>query len=400
MPILSLLDNDLYKFTMQHAVLDNFPGTPVEYRFTDRRPSGRFNDAFVRGFSEELERMSELRVSDEEIEYVRSRMPFLNRPDYLTYLKSYRFDPDEVSFEVRRDGRLELSIQGMWGRSILWEVPILAAVSEQYFRHCEADWSMEGQPDLATEKARRLSAAGLKFADFGTRRRRNSDVQSLFIERAKRESGFVGTSNVHFAREHDVTPIGTMAHEWIMGVSGLDGLRRANREALRRWARTFRGNLGIALSDTFGTGAFFEDFAGDLARLYDGVRHDSGDPIAFGERVIAHYHGLGVKPEHKTIVFSDSLDVDKAVELRRHFEGRINVSFGIGTHFTNDFADGRSLSIVIKMWSVAGVPVVKISDEPAKAQGDPDALRVARWTFEGAPLDQDESLTAETSRGS
>jgi len=388
MPILSLLDNDLYKFTMQHAVLDNYPGRSVEYRFNDRRPEGRFNEAFLAGFRRELARMSEMRVSDEEIAFVKERMPFLTRPDYLSYLREYRFDPDEVSAEVGADGNLSLAINGKWGRTILWEVPLLAIISEQYFLHCDTDWSMDGQQELAERKSKRLSDAGLKFADFGTRRRRNSDVQELFIKTAAGTPGFVGTSNVHFARLCDTKPIGTMAHEWIMGVSGLDSLRRSNREALKRWAHTFRGNLGIALSDTFGTEAFFEDFSGELSRLYDGVRHDSGDPFEFGEKVIGHYQKLGVKPEYKSIVFSDSLNVDKAEEIKNYFEGRINVSFGIGTHFTNDFAGSKALNIVIKMWSVDGVPVVKISDEPNKAQGDADALRVARWTFFRTPLDE------------
>ena len=181
--------------------------------------------------------------------------------------------------------------------------------------------------------------------------------------------------------------MGTMAHEWIMGVSGLDGLRRANREALWRWADTYDGNLGIALTDTFGTDAFFEDFGSKLARLYDGVRHDSGDPFEFGERVIAHYESLGIKSMTRTIIFSDNLDVETAIKLREYFSGRINVSFGIGTHFTNDFAHSASLQVVMKMWSIDEVPVVKLGDDPGKTYGDPEACRVARWTFTGQPLD-------------
>jgi nicotinate phosphoribosyltransferase len=172
-----------------------------------------------------------------------------------------------------------------------------------------------------------------------------------------------------------------------MGVSGKDGLRRANRCALERWSDTYDGNLGIALTDTFGSAAFFEDFDGKLARLYDGVRHDSGDPFEFGDKVIDHYVRLGIKPTSRTIIFSDGLDVELAIRIHQYFAGKIQISFGIGTHFTNDFEGSSALSIVIKLWSISGVPVVKISDQPAKIQGDSDACRVAKWTFFGTPLD-------------
>jgi nicotinate phosphoribosyltransferase len=178
-----------------------------------------------------------------------------------------------------------------------------------------------------------------------------------------------------------------MSHQWIMGVSAIDGLRRANREALRRWNRTYRGNLGIALTDTFGTKAFFEDFDGELARLYDGVRHDSADPFVFGDSVIEHYHKVRINPAYKIIVFSDSLDVSKVLAIRKYFAGRINVAFGIGTYLTNDFAGSDALNIVIKLLKCNGIPVVKLSDVLTKAMGDKDALRVARWTFMNQPLD-------------
>lgn len=387
MPIQSIFDNDLYKFTMQRAVLDNRLSLPVEYRFKDRRPSGLYNDAFLAGFNRELERMSEMQLSTNELVWAQENLPFLNHPDYIAYLDQYRFDPNEINASIDADGNLDLGIKGTWDSTILWEVPLLSIISEQYFLHCDTNWTMDGQYDRADRKSTRLSEAGCVFADFGTRRRRNSASQEIFIKQAKGKAGFVGTSNVHFARLFGLKAIGTMAHEWIMGVSGIDGLRRANRDALTRWSKTYMGNLGIALTDTYGTPAFFEDFNGELARLYDGVRHDSGDPFSFGDKVIDHYKSLNIKPNTRNVVFSDSLDVDLAIKLKEYFAGRINVSFGIGTHFTNDFPGSKALSIVIKLWSIAGVPVVKISDEPAKIQGDEDACRVAKWTFFGTPLD-------------
>jgi len=386
-PIQSILDNDLYKFTMMNAVLHSFPNVEAEYRFEDRCPLGQYNQAFLAGFTEQLESMADLRTQDEEMDYIRDRLSFLHRPDFLSYLHEYKFDPDEVDYRLDADGNFHLGVRGNWGRTILWEVPLLAAVTEQFFLHCDTDWDMEQQATLANRKSDRLSNAGCVYADFGTRRRRNNFTQEIFIKEAKGKRGFVGTSNVHFARLFDLGAMGTMAHEWIMGVSGLEGLRRANRDALWRWADTYDGNLGIALTDTFGTEAFFEDFGSKLARLYDGVRHDSGDPFEFGERVIVHYESIGIKPMTRTIVFSDSLDVETAIKLNEYFSGRINVSFGIGTHFTNDFGKSEALNVVVKMWSIDGVPVVKLGDGAGKVHGDPDACRVARWTFHRQPLD-------------
>lgn len=395
MPIQSVLDNDLYKFTMQNAVLKNFAGEEVEYQFKDRKPSGLYNDAFLAGFNRELERMSEMVLSADELKYIQENLRFLNRPDYIAYLHDFRFDPNQIKASVDGQGNFDLAIKGTWDSAILWEVPLLSIVSEQYFRYCDTNWNMEGQYELADKKSTALSLAGCQFADFGTRRRRNSTTQEIFIKQAKGKNGFIGTSNVHFARLFNLKAIGTMAHEWIMGVSGKDGLRRANRDALNRWADTYDGDLGIALTDTYGSAAFFEDFDGKLARLYDGVRHDSGDAFKFGDQVIDHYKKLGIKPISRTIVFSDGLDVDLAIRIKQYFAGRINVSFGIGTHFTNDFCTegsrympSKALSIVIKLYKIAGVPVVKISDEPAKIQGDKDACRVAKWTFFGTPLDE------------
>jgi nicotinate phosphoribosyltransferase len=235
--------------------------------------------------------------------------------------------------------------------------------------------------------------SGTKFADFGTRRRRSYEVHDLVIAGLKSakdafgNNGLVGTSNVHFAMKHGLRPIGTMAHEWIMGVSALESLRHANRYAMRNWAKVYGGSLGIALPDTFGSNAFFEDFDGHLARLFDGVRHDSGDPAVFAEKAIAHYEKLRIDPRHKVVVFTDGLTPELALKLDEHYSMRIGVSFGIGTNFTNDFPGSKPLNMVIKLARIDNIPVVKLSDEPGKAIGDADAMRVAKWTFSRTPLD-------------
>lgn len=382
--ITSLLDTDLYKLTMQQAVLELYPNARVEYRFTNRK-----GDAFSRRFFDrlkrEIEKMAQLELQPGEKEWLAATCPFF-KPQYLGYLASYRFNPDEVRLELN-DGQLELSIHGLWHRTILWEVPLLALISEVFFLTERTEWDGSGQQDRAREKAQRLQKGGCHWADFGSRRRRNGAIQDQLVAIHKEHAPhFVGTSNVHLAHKHGVKPIGTMAHEWIMAVSALEGLRHANRHALRAWHQVYQGSLGIALTDTYGTRAFFEDFDPVLTRLFDGVRQDSGDPFDFADKALEHYNKIKVPATTKTIVFSDSLDVEKAIRLQQHCEGKIGCSFGIGTHFTNDFLNSPALSIVIKLWSIDLFPLVKLSDDPGKAQGDPDAIRVARWTFDGAPL--------------
>lgn len=380
----SLMDNDLYKFTMQSCVLRYKQHVPVRYVFNNRRPEGKFNEAFMKAFVAEMDAIQHLAATDEELLWFQRACPFL--PDqYIEYLRNYRYDPTEISAKLA-NGDLELDIAGSWDRTILWEVPLMSIISELYFMHCDASWNHDGEQQRLKleEKATKLT---FPFADFGTRRRRLYQMQDLVVNTLKTTPNFVGTSNVHLAHKHGVRPIGTMAHEWIMGVSALEGLRYANRHALNIWRKIYKGNLGIALTDTFGSDAFFQDFDLELAKLYDGVRHDSGDPIKFAEKAIRHYSSLGIDPTIKTIVFSDGLNTDSAVEIHNTLKGKVRMSFGIGTHLTNDYEDSRPLNMVIKLWSCDGVPVVKLSDVATKQIGDKDALRVANWTFFGEPLD-------------
>ena len=395
MPIIrSLLDNDLYKFTMQKAVLAYRQNVPVHYIFHDRRPRRRFNDAFRRALAEEIEQLTALSAAEEEIEFLQRACPFLGL-QYLDYLRNYRYHADEVTFSVSDDGLLDLKISGPWERAILWEVPLLALISELYFVHCDTDWSHDEaeQRERSREKAEGLGQCS--FADFGTRRRRSYAAQELAVDTLRGSDSFVGTSNVHFAHRFALKPIGTMAHEWIMGISALESLRYANRYALRIWGDVYQGRLGIALSDTFGTDAFFEEFDDFLSRLFDGIRHDSGDPLVFAEKAIRHYRSKGIDPRTKTIIFSDSLNPEKVREIDDALKEKVKVSFGIGTNLTNDYPGSRPLDIVIKMSECNGVPVVKLSDEPGKQIGERDALRVANWTFFNKLLD-DTSSTAAT----
>lgn len=382
----SILDTDLYKLTMQQAILHYRQNTPVEYMFYNRRKDRRFNNLFVKKLCDEIDRMRHLYLTNEEADWLKTNCPWLGK-EYISYLGKYRYDPDEVTFDLS-DGEIELKINGDWERAVMWEVPLMAVISELYFKYCDINWNWDDkeQTEKLFTKAEVLFPT--RYADFGTRRRRSYQSQDYVVKYFSKDwKSFFGTSNVHFAMKYKVRPVGTMAHEWIMGISATEGLLRANHRALSIWSEVYKGDLGIALTDTFGTEAFFKDFDGYLARLFDGVRHDSGDPYKFVDRVVEHYKSLGIDPKGRIIVFSDGLDAHKAYKLYHYCKDKILCSFGISTNFTNDIPNSKPLEMVIKLNKCNNVPVVKLSDVPTKSVGDKDALRVAKWTFFNTPLD-------------
>ena len=387
----SIIDTDLYKLTMQQAALELYPHAVATYQFIDRRLDKLGWLAPILRMQIE-EYMTKLSLSDVEAKWLATACPFL-KPGYIEYLRNYRFDPSELSTITSDDnGDLKITIRGPWHRTILWEVPLMALISECYFTapRNRDKCNRTDQVKKAVHKCSVLKGGHCKFADFGTRRRHDYDAQDVVVGEFRRSgyNGFVGTSNVQLAWKHDTKPIGTMAHEWIQAHAILSGLRHANRYALEAWGKVYNGALGVALTDTFGSNAFFDDFVGALAHTFDGVRHDSADPFEFTGKVVRHYESLRIPPPTKTIVFSDSLNVEKAVAIQQHCDNlHIGCSFGIGTHFTNDF-DGplKPLNMVIKLLALNGHPVVKLSDDRGKEIGDPDALRVAKWTFLNEPL--------------
>jgi nicotinate phosphoribosyltransferase len=376
--IQSLLDNDLYKFSMQKAVLELYPDAMAEYRFTNRGKQ-KLGEKVIERLREELTNLSMVRLLHSEIQFLKSLRFF--KPQYIAYLSRYRFNPNQISLSLDSNQSLSVTIKGPWRETILWEVPLMALISEIYFEMNHDDLSEAGTK--ASAKGARLDEHSLRpisFADFGTRRRRSQTVHNQVVDALHVYRNFVGTSNVHLAKEFSLKPIGTMAHEWVMGVSALEGLRHANRFALHKWKDVYKADLGIALTDTFGTDAFWGDFDLELAKVYDGLRHDSGDPLIFGEQAIKHYQSLGIDPKSKTVVFSDGLNINKVLEIERVFENRIKTSYGIGTHLTNDF-ETPALNMVIKLRSVDGIEVIKLSDEPGKETGDTKALEIAHWMF-------------------
>ena len=387
MIIESLLDTDLYKFTMMQVVLHHFPTAQVEYRFKCRTP-GVDLTPYIDEIDREISALCGLRFARRELEYLRSWRFF--KSDFVDLLELFHLDERFVIVRSSPtvSGELDITIQGPWLHTILFEVPVLAIVSEVYFRNTQPKPDVaEGRQRLRTKVTEINSIADPEFrvADYGTRRRFSRAWQDEVLATLKEGIGpkFVGTSNVHFALEQGLTPLGTMAHEYLQACQAVGPrLRDSQVFAFNTWAREYRGDLGIALSDICGMDAFLRDFDLFFVKLFDGVRHDSGDPFAWGEKLIAHYQKMRIDPRTKVMVFSDSLNVPLAIRLFEYFKGRSQTAFGIGTNLTNDLGY-KPLQIVIKMTRCNGQPVAKISDEPSKAMDyDPSYVAYLREVFQ------------------
>jgi nicotinate phosphoribosyltransferase len=393
MIIQSLLDTDLYKFTMMQVVLHHFPGAQVEYRFkcrtagVDLRPD-------LPAIEAEITRLCSLRFRDDELAYLRG-LRFM-KSDFVDFLALFHFSEKYVRVGPgEKPGEIEITVKGPWLHTIMYEIPLLAIVSELYFRRTQP------RPDLA-EGRKRLKAKivvaravepelGFRISDFGTRRRFARDWQEEVLQTFKREvpQHFAGTSNVWFAMRNAMTPLGTMAHEYMQACQALGPrLRDSQTFAFDKWAQEYRGDLGIAVADTYGTDAFLRDFDMYFCKLFDGARHDSGDPFNWGERLIAHYRKNRVDPRTKTLIFSDQLTVPIAIEIARRLHGRALTAFGIGTNLTNDLGH-EPINIVIKMTECNGQPVAKVSDSPGKTMSnDPGYLRYLRQVFGIEPAEK------------
>ncbi len=386
MIIRSLLDTDLYKFTMMQVVLHHFPGAQVEYRFTCRTPGVNLAPHLAE-IESEIADLCRLRFRDEELAYLRG-LRFM-KSDFVDFLGLFQFNQKYIHLAPLGDtGEVDITIRGPWLHTILYEIPVLAIVSEVYFRRTQPGADLaEGRKRLAQKIALvRKVEPELEFriSDFGTRRRFSLAWHEEVIQTLKKEvpQYFAGTSNVLLAMQHRVTPLGTLAHEYMQACQALGPrLRDAQVFALDKWAQEYRGDLGIALSDTYGTDAFLRDFDMYFCKLFDGARHDSGDPFAWGEKMIAHYQKNRVDPRTKTLIFSDQLSFPLAIEIARRFHGRARTAFGIGTNLTNDVGF-EPINIVIKMTGCNGQPVAKVSDAPGKTVStDPGYLAYLRQVY-------------------
>ncbi|KAK5634817.1 hypothetical protein RRF57_010530 [Xylaria bambusicola] len=416
--VLSFLDTDLYKLTMQNAVFQHYPDVHVTYAFTNRTPEKKFSRKAFTWLCEQIYKLGHISLKDEELRFLKSHCTYLTEA-YLGFLSEFRLSPREqlkpifnpIGEDTGADdviGDIHIEISGKWVDTILYEIPLLALTSEAYFKFMDTDWTYDGQEEKAFQKGLRILEAGCTLSEFGTRRRRDYHTQALvfrgLVNASKKAaekslSGkLTGTSNVHLAMRFNLAPIGTVAHEWFMGIAAItNDYENANEEALRRWIACFgEGVLGIALTDTFGTPTFLKSFSKPVrhlpgtrgattdatkpprsyAQIFTGVRQDSGDPAGFVKLMREFYDSQGIK-DKKTIVFSDSLDIEKCIEYKRvSDEQGFQSSFGVGTYLTNDFTQlttGKKsvpLNIVIKLSSAAGNPAVKISDNIGKNTGD------------------------------
>jgi len=375
--IKSLLDTDFYKFTMMQAVLHNYPGAMVRYEFKwrnwDQMQLRISAKDFVARLKKHLDTLCELRFTPDQLNYM-AGIEFFT-PDFIEFLHMFQLNRSYIRCRVDESGEPKITVEGPWLSTILFEVPVLATVSELYTENgpsMGAEWQMEGRK--RREAKFKMLEAGLHrdmafgFADFGTRRRASQAFHEETLAYTIENYGkyLTGTSNVHLAMKYGITPIGTMAHEWLQAHQQL-GARLVDSQsaALQTWSNEYRGELGIALSDCLGFDMFLKDFDRYFALLFDGCRHDSGDPIWWGNKLINHYKSLRIDPMTKSAVFSDGLNFELAIELFKRFHTSIRTGFGIGTYYTND-CGFIAPQIVMKIVECNGKPTAKISDSAGK----------------------------------
>jgi len=381
-PPSSILDNDFYKFTMQQGIINLFPEAKVRYQFINRGEHS-FPEGFGKVLREKIDELAQLKLSREEKHFVQVTCPYLN-PVYLDFLEGYRFNPSEVHIEQEGD-QLQVHIEGLWYRTVLWEVPVMSIICELFYLLTDAQRISDDEVLQNTRaKIEQYRELGVTVAEFGTRRRYSYAVHRRVMQALTQygKGSFIGTSNVHLAMLYQVKPIGTHAHEWFMFHAARYGFKMANAVGLENWVRTYRGDLGIALSDTYTNDIFLKQFDKMFSKLFDGVRHDSGDPLVFADKFISHYQSMGIDPKSKTIIFSDALNYDKVARITAYCRDKIGMSFGIGTSLTND-AGPAPMNIVIKMTEAQPqhdewVGVVKLSDENGKHTGTEKMIGLAK----------------------
>lgn len=385
--IRSILDTDLYKFTTSYAYSKLFPRAMGEFEFVDRS-----DDDYPDGFDElvrnELQEMLKLSLTKGEEEFIRNKMPYLP-PTYIDFLKGFRFDPSEVKVTMENK-KLRIYASGLLYRITLWETPILATVSELYFRETGQRPDEEYLEKTAIEKSIKLKEHDITFSLFGMRRRFSFDVEDRVTALLKQHAGdsFFGTSNVYLAYKHDINVSGTHPHEWVQFHGSIYGYKMANYMAMENWINVYDGDLGTVLTDTYTTDVFLRNFSKKHAALFTSLRQDSGDALAFVDKVIKRYEELRVNPQLKYLVFSDSLNVDKAIKIKEYCGNRISATFGIGTNLTNDVGnDVKGKNIVMKLFRCKMTSkeewqeCVKLSDVEGKHTGSKKEIKLAQETL-------------------
>ena len=374
----SILDTDLYKYTTSYAYMKMFPDAECTFKFTDRNRIPRTTE-FLENYKKKMKELCMIHLTDEEFHWVVSAIPFIPMY-YWEWLRSFRFEYDKMNIYLDEDNVLCIEVTDKNYKASLYEIPHLFTVPEVNNTGKPIDWDLtmsklKDKVDLANEN-------GVLFSEFGTRRRFSYEVQDKVCAYLKEHANTcVGTSNVHFAMKYNMRPCGTHPHEWFMFHGAQFGYKNANYMALENWVNVYDGDLGTALTDTYTTDVFFRNFSMKQAKLFDGIRQDSGDEYKFIEKAIKFYKSKGIDPTTKTIIFSNALDFPKAVEIKKYCEGKIRSAFGIGTNLTCDvYAPNGSKynaeNIVEKMSKCrmnANQPwfiTIKISDDLGKHMGD------------------------------
>ena len=385
--ILSILDTDLYKFSTSNAYFQLYPLAEGTFKFNDRAKEV-YDGAFLAALKEEIKALGRLALTEEEFEYVTRRIKYIPR-NYWEWLTGFRFNPDLVEVWLDDEGHLQMEVTDYLYKVTLYEVPLLAIVAELRNRTWGVKADTRTALDILDAKLEIANANALQFSEFGTRRRFSSELHDRIVEelKAKCPKYCAGTSNVHFARKYDMTPIGTFPHEWVMFHSGVFGYKRANYLSLEDWIKVYDGALGTALIDTFTTRSFLRTLTMKQAKLLDGFRQDSGDEREVGDAIIARLKEFGIDPKSKVLVFSNALDFPKYKAVAEYFRGRIKVSAGIGTNITNDpgIEGYKPANIVMKLsrcrmsdkdpWE----KVIKISDDQGKHMGDVKEFDIATY---------------------
>ncbi|MCL2760861.1 MAG: nicotinate phosphoribosyltransferase [Desulfuromonadales bacterium] len=388
-------DNDMYTFSVCYLYLNKFPRAYGHYTFVDRN-----NTVYPTGFAEkvkeQLKAMESIVVTDEEISYMTKRCYYLPNWFY-TFLRGYRFDADEITVSQDQSGHLHISGEGLLWKIIFWEIPILAVVSE--LKHMvDGDmksYDSEQEYEKSLKKGIKLIENGLSFAEFGTRRRFSFNHHELVIKSLietnrtcqEKKGQFTGTSNLFFAMKFDLIPIGTMSHQLISFCGAIFGYKEANFLAMKYWQEAFDSDLGTFLYDTYGWNAFQENFSKKYAKLFDGLRIDSGNNFEAVDRIIAKYRELNINPLTKSVTFSNGLSTEEAIDIHNYCQGKINDNYGIGTFLTCDVTNVKPMNIVTKLTAVkltekkSWQKAVKLSDDKGKYTGDPDEVELAKRTL-------------------
>lgn len=373
----SLLETDLYKFSMGQAIFHQYSEYETNWTFKCRNKDVKFSPEMVAEIKEQIKAFCSLRFTEGELQYL-AGIKWLKK-SYINHLRLWKPDFEDFTIEAGGDSGLIIEAEGTWLDTSMYEIPTLAIVNEVYFRfRDDYDALLESSKERTRAKADLLRTGVYwlpVFSEFGLRRRLCAEAQEYAIEQFANldnndviRSFFVGTSNVYLAKKYGVKPVGTMAHEWVMAAGQGNHLYNpsyGNHVALCSWVQEYGVDNGIALTDTLTTDCFLRDFDKTLATLFSGVRHDSGDPILWGDKIIDHYTRLGINPATKTLLFSDSLNFEKADKIARYFQGKAKVAFGIGTYISND-TYAEPLNIVMKITKCNGQDVAKISDTAGK----------------------------------